>query len=95
MSYYQIRSERRWLSQNDASLLEDLQNNYTMDELATKYNKPSMVIRSRILHLALTMINDVGLGIKAVSSITAIPESELQTYVDLIERKKTTLFSKL
>jgi hypothetical protein len=95
MSYYQIRNERRWLSQNDSSLLEDLQNNLSIEDISSKYNKPSLVVRTRILQLALIMMNEIGLGIKSVSKITNIPEIDLQAYSDLIERKKNNLFSNL
>lgn len=95
MSYYYLRNERRWLSQNDSNLLEDLQNNLSFEEICSKYNKPAYSVRNRILQLALLMINEVGLGLKVVSMITKISEIDLQTYVDLIERKKNTLISKL
>jgi hypothetical protein len=41
------------------------------------------------------MINDVGFGVKTVSNITSIPEEDLQTYIELMERKKNGLISKL
>ena len=95
MSYYYIRAENCWLSKNDSSLLEDIQNNLTFEEIAIKYNKPIHVVRSRVLHLALHMINELGFGIKTVSNITSISQNDLQTYIELIERKKNNLFSKL
>ena len=95
MSYLFVRSERKWLSENDSSLLEDLQNGFSQEELALKYNKPLIVIRNRILYLALNMMNDLGLGIKTVSNITRLPQDDLQTYSDLIDRKKNCLISKL
>ena len=95
MSYLFVRSERKWLSENDTSLLEDIQNDLSHEQLALKYNKPVIVIRNRILYLALNMMNDLGLGIKTVSSITRISQEDLQTYSDLIDRKRNSLISKL
>jgi len=65
------------------------------EELALKYNKSSSVVRSRVLHMALIMINDVGFGIKTTSKITTIPEEDLEVYLNLMERKRNNLVSKL
>lgn len=95
MSFHFIRSERRWLSQNDSSLLDDLQNNVSIEDLSSKYNKSPAVIRGRILHLALLMINEVGFGIQTVSNMTNIPIEDLQVYSDLMDHRRSNLISKL